>query len=178
MVLLSFNVFSLYEFFFFFFLMIRRPPRSTRTDTLFPYTTLFRSIMDGHRVRPVLDHIARAVAARVIDLNHLPGVAKAQQLERGLLAALGELPAALFEPVEHRERRRLSRRRSNTHQRERRTGQYPSRQTLKDRHFHPFPGPYETRTRPCATKIRSEEHTSELQSRMLTSYAVFCLKKT
>src|SRR3546814_19458531 len=30
---------------FFFFLMIRRPPRSTRTDTLFPYTTLFRSIL-------------------------------------------------------------------------------------------------------------------------------------
>src|SRR6056297_3730515 len=34
---------SCYFFFFFFFLMIRRPPRSTRTDTLFPYTTLFRS---------------------------------------------------------------------------------------------------------------------------------------
>src|SRR3546814_13387278 len=33
-----------YVLFFFFFLMIRRPPRSTRTDTLFPYTTLFRSI--------------------------------------------------------------------------------------------------------------------------------------
>src|SRR3546814_16656154 len=32
---------------FFFFLMIRRPPRSTRTDTLFPYTTLFRSIATG-----------------------------------------------------------------------------------------------------------------------------------
>src|SRR3546814_14793855 len=31
----------------FFFLMIRRPPRSTRTDTLFPYTTLFRSDLDG-----------------------------------------------------------------------------------------------------------------------------------
>src|SRR3546814_19139929 len=31
---------------FFFFLMIRRPPRSTRTDTLFPYTTLFRSVED------------------------------------------------------------------------------------------------------------------------------------
>src|SRR3546814_12828183 len=30
---------------FFFFLMIRRPPRSTRTDTLFPYTTLFRSVL-------------------------------------------------------------------------------------------------------------------------------------
>src|SRR3546814_10108440 len=34
----------LYVFLFFVFLMIRRPPRSTRTDTLFPYTTLFRSI--------------------------------------------------------------------------------------------------------------------------------------
>src|SRR3546814_21078918 len=32
----------------FFFLMIRRPPRSTRTDTLFPYTTLFRSIAQTH----------------------------------------------------------------------------------------------------------------------------------
>src|SRR3546814_20812488 len=32
---------------FFFFLMIRRPPRSTRTDTLFPYTTLFRSVLHG-----------------------------------------------------------------------------------------------------------------------------------
>src|SRR3546814_13210687 len=33
----------------FFFLMIRRPPRSTRTDTLFPYTTLFRSVLGGVR---------------------------------------------------------------------------------------------------------------------------------
>src|SRR3546814_12016805 len=36
---------------FFFFLMIRRPPRSTRTDTLFPYTTLFRSHTAAHRAR-------------------------------------------------------------------------------------------------------------------------------
>src|SRR3546814_16387035 len=35
------------RFLFFFFLMTRRPPRSTRTDTLFPYTTLFRSLLDG-----------------------------------------------------------------------------------------------------------------------------------
>src|SRR3546814_12845008 len=35
----------------FFFLMIRRPPRSTRTDTLFPYTTLFRSVDRGRRPR-------------------------------------------------------------------------------------------------------------------------------
>src|SRR3546814_9203440 len=37
--------------FLFFFLMIRRPPRSTRTDTLFPYTTLFRSRRGGGRIR-------------------------------------------------------------------------------------------------------------------------------
>src|SRR3546814_9958613 len=41
---------------FFFFLMLRRPPRSTRTDTLFPYTTLFRSILGGNvYFGPVLD---------------------------------------------------------------------------------------------------------------------------
>src|SRR3546814_14872912 len=37
---------ALIRLFFFFFLMIRRPPRSTRTDTLFPYTTLFRSSVE------------------------------------------------------------------------------------------------------------------------------------
>src|SRR3546814_10695546 len=40
----------------FVFLMIRRPPRSTRTDTLFPYTTLFRSLVEGPRRRPVRVH--------------------------------------------------------------------------------------------------------------------------
>src|SRR3546814_18662889 len=40
------------SFFFFFFLMIRRPPRSTRTDTLFPYTTLFRSA-SNRGIQPV-----------------------------------------------------------------------------------------------------------------------------
>src|SRR3546814_647653 len=43
MCIYSFVYYFLYIFVFFFFLMIRRPPRSTRTDTLFPYTTLFRS---------------------------------------------------------------------------------------------------------------------------------------
>src|SRR3546814_11740688 len=41
----------LFLLFFFFFLMIRRPPRSTRTDTLFPYTTLFRSFLLQHPQR-------------------------------------------------------------------------------------------------------------------------------
>src|SRR3546814_14323290 len=81
----------------FFFLMIRRPPRSTRTDTLFPYTTLFRSPRG----------ILRAPHPR--RLRPVPGIqaASAAQLE----------------------------------------------------------------------SLRSEEHTSELQSLMRTSYAVFCLKK-
>src|SRR3546814_17287580 len=73
--------------FFFFLLMIRRPPRSTRTDTLFPYTTLFRS----HFLPPVGQHEGKAaiyVAARReplveddiiglvrIDLAHCPGLA-------------------------------------------------------------------------------------------------------
>src|SRR3546814_3979656 len=80
-----------------FFLMIRRPPRSTRTDTLFPYTTLFRSDQDG---------------------------------------------ASLAHRRTHRER----------HER----GSGPAG---------------------AGRAQRSEEHTSELQSLMRISYAVFCLKK-
>src|SRR3546814_19661862 len=41
------NLFIYFVLFVFFFLIIRRPPRSTRTDTLFPYTTLFRSVPAG-----------------------------------------------------------------------------------------------------------------------------------
>src|SRR3546814_12367610 len=43
-------------FFFIFFLMIRRPPRSTRTDTLFPYTTLFRSFDDRSLDVEIVEH--------------------------------------------------------------------------------------------------------------------------
>src|SRR3546814_343107 len=45
-----------------FFLMIRRPPRSTRTDTLFPYTTLFRSVRAQHRRPGHVDHPQQARA--------------------------------------------------------------------------------------------------------------------
>src|SRR3546814_5133315 len=83
--------------------MIRRPPRSTRTDTLFPYTTLFRS------------------AARA-----------------------GRLPAHQRQDVG----RTLSGR---------------AGAAIPDRRTH--------------LRLRSEEHTSELQSLMRISYAVFCLKK-
>src|SRR3546814_1926098 len=53
--------------FYFFFLRIRRPPRSTRTDTLFPYTTLFRSLLDflgpedGDRHRHILQALGAAL---------------------------------------------------------------------------------------------------------------------
>src|SRR3546814_11322684 len=57
---LIYNVFSSYLLFF---LMIRRPPRSTRTDTLFPYTTLFRS------PAPLLEH-AEPVHLRQADIQH------------------------------------------------------------------------------------------------------------
>src|SRR3546814_2439950 len=94
----------------FFFLMIRRPPRSTRTDTLFPYTTLFRS-----------DHRRGRIGGR----HHVQ--------QDGRFGAEG------------------------TH------------------HRNP---PGKLATQQVAEHVgRSEEHTSELQSLMRISYAVFCLKK-
>src|SRR3546814_2706272 len=100
--------------------MIRRPPRSTRTDTLFPYTTLFRS----DKLRKLLP---------------VPCVA-------GLAPFGGEI--VLVPPFEFGLRRQ----------------RHPARLTAADQ---------------IATHgdKRSEEHTSELQSLMRISYAVFCLKK-
>src|SRR3546814_7076209 len=93
--------------------MIRRPPRSTRTDTLFPYTTLFLSpaAARGPGQRAAADQLGRAVAR--------------------------EAPARLGGAGQHA--------------------------------AGAFPG--------VAAARRSEEHTSELQSLMRISYAVFCLKK-
>src|SRR3546814_6591596 len=101
--------------------MIRRPPRSTRTDTLFPYTTLFRSKPDARRLGARLGSLVR---------RH------------------GSDPVHLF-PAGRR--LRLQARGGRAHLRPR-----------TPRHVHPG---------------RSEEHTSELQSLMRISYAVFCLKK-
>src|SRR3546814_6978728 len=97
--------------------MIRRPPRSTRTDTLFPYTTLFRSKRGNRRNAP------RALNGPLFLLGLLPrphvGIEPAHREQLVVRPRLGHPP--LFE--------------------------------------------------------RSEEHTSELQSLMRISYAVFCLKK-
>src|SRR3546814_15743331 len=62
---------------FFVFLMIRRPPRSTRTDTLFPYTTLFRSCRMGTDSMAVVDGEARVhglEALRVVDASIMPSI--------------------------------------------------------------------------------------------------------
>src|SRR3546814_6886208 len=107
--------------------MIRRPPRSTRTDTLFPYTTLFRS-----------DRIIGGLVGR----GHL--------LAFDRVGGRGERPFRVGGDVHHHQA-----------------------------HHHHEQQSEETRPDAAASiGIRSEEHTSELQSLMRISYAVFCLKKT
>src|SRR3546814_985908 len=101
------------------FLMIRRPPISTRTDTLFPYTTLFRSARVHREQRGQRALFARGRALR----GQRPP----------------DRPAADLEPLRGQGR-----------------------------------GPL---CRDAVDQRRSEEHTSELQSLMRISYAVFCLKK-
>src|SRR3546814_10388138 len=105
--------------------MIRRPPRSTRTDTLFPYTTLFLS----RRKPAFLFHARRFVRKPRLDAH---------------------FPATSATRVLHEDRRSPP----------------PARAA---------------QARPDAPRRqqhqRSEEHTSELQSLMRISYAVFCLKK-
>src|SRR3546814_1753388 len=109
--------------------MIRRPPRSTRTDTLFPYTTLFRS------------HVADDIADRE---EQYPGA---------------ETPFAQPRQIDERSLRCADHVRQQQDCDERGHDQI----IVAERH----------RSRGC----RSEEHTSELQSLMRISYAVFCLKK-
>src|SRR3546814_1084752 len=103
--------------------MIRRPPRSTRTDTLFPYTTLFRS-----------DRLQRAL-----------------RTARGFQGRQSGFRNALRPAVEYR------------HQ----VGHGDSERRP----------PHVLSEGQHVVARRSEEHTSELQSLMRISYAVFCLKK-
>src|SRR3546814_5573558 len=105
--------------------MIRRPPRSTRTDPLFPYTTLFRSLAGA------AGFIPQAIAARSADVTPVADVSFTLRTEisEGRQVFVGDGVAI--------------------------KGQ----------------------VNPELKVPRSEEHTSELQSLMRTSYAVFCLKK-
>src|SRR3546814_13225639 len=119
--------------------MIRRPPRSTRTDTLFPYTTLFRS---------------RAVS----NLSAAPrGVLKLNApMSFGFLHLSGAIPA--FHD---------------------RFPQITVEAVMNDRFVDLIDEGYDVALRigDLRDVVRSEEHTSELQSLMRISYAVFCLKK-
>src|SRR3546814_18649396 len=77
----------------FFFLKIRRPPRSTRTDTLFPYTTLFRSIKSAYAPETLVDRLTVMVAnlaPRKMKFGMSEGMVLAASDDRGgpfLLAA-------------------------------------------------------------------------------------------
>src|SRR3546814_7665970 len=103
--------------------MIRRPPRSTRTDTLFPYTTLFRS-----EPRPPPGPLTVQREALRQDVRRL-----AARFRTNLFPALPQVPPGTRHTPEDSPQR--------------------------------------------LNRGRSEEHTSELQSLMRISYAVFCLKK-
>src|SRR3546814_8497968 len=111
--------------------MIRRPPRSTRTDTLFPYTTLFRSPAD-HRSRGRLLVGPRESRRCVAFAGRLQIKQRDNGGKQGTLVPVRILPQDF-----------------------------------------PLLDPVPTATKPAS----SEEHTSELQSLMRNSYAVFCLKK-
>src|SRR3546814_19665668 len=69
----------------FFFLMIRRPPRSTRTDTLFPYTTLFRSLCGGEPVALAIA-AAHAMDQTLLPIQGPPGTGKTHVPARLILA--------------------------------------------------------------------------------------------
>src|SRR3546814_15960254 len=78
---------------YFFFLMIRRPPRSTRTDTLFPYTTLFRSDIVGveHAVNKARRHVGG-------DEARCPLHCMVEQAGRGIITA-GPVDQQLLERI-------------------------------------------------------------------------------
>src|SRR3546814_18069390 len=123
--------------------MIPRPPRSTRTDTLFPYTTLFRSNLV---IQP--EH-----AKRLDELAAKKGVSKSSIVAAALASWLSPDAADQREAAVAKRLDRLSRQ---------------AERLERDQNIQ-----IET----LALFIRrSEEHTSELQSLMRISYAVFCLK--
>src|SRR3546814_11131765 len=89
---------------FFFFLMIRRPPRSTRTDTLFPYTTLFRSGCPGRLELGEGRQLGEARLVRRIDdievRHHMPGRLRSVRLTRRLDRVEREADGAVADRVD------------------------------------------------------------------------------
>src|SRR3546814_2402870 len=148
--------------------MIRRPPRSTRTDTLFPYTTRFRSAglrgAERRRRLPLLHHPRpQGLAERPLAEGEPRGAAAAL---RRRLRAEARFPGARDHP---QRRRAVARGGGGASAAGGRRDDRPRRLPVALR---------SGRGRPADLRGgRSEEHTSELQSLMRISYAVFCLKK-
>src|SRR3546814_1370870 len=138
--------------------MIRRPPRSTRTDTRCPCTTLFRSVVEVRAA--VLEDIDQRLAVDIkVRIAQCAGVDAVLFEDAARVGAV--LADQLREAAEIR-RAHLALRRHRIQR---------SRQAVEMRVTHAAPPSQR------ATSRRSEEHTSELQSLMRISYAVFCLKK-
>src|SRR3546814_2706067 len=201
----------------FFFLMTRRPPRSTRTDTLFPYTTLVRSRPRRPRTRrrppkarpppPWMPATTRQRPPGSRSSPRRKSSPKRKRTEAGRpcrpvrWTPTPRLAGAFFVVVRGRRRRgsRVFRPtgsrgrvepvecgfpatcrshdlpwlRHPARFRHRRRGVLP-----RQGHCRGFPGGHPRGARPARDDDeRSEEHTSELQSLMRISYAVFCLKK-
>src|SRR3546814_5237219 len=119
--------------------MIRRPPSSTRTATLFPSTTLFRTLLDRQIEDLPSDSEIAERKARGLGLT---------RPELAILLSYSKL--AVFQQLVDSD--------------------VPEDPYLSRELVRYFPEPLQK-------KYRSEEHTSELQSLMRSSYAVFCLKK-
>src|SRR3546814_1466185 len=131
---------------FFFFLMIRRPPRSTRTDTPFPYTTLFRSVVPLDHLQGI---VPRREPGRFLPRPHQPIVRKPGR----------DLPPALFD-------QHLSvmvARPPLSHPPPDWRDQHDPQQLDLDKMPRDKDGE------------RSAEHTSKLQSLVRISHAVFCM---
>src|SRR3546814_1803321 len=122
--------------------MIRRPPRSTRTDTLLPYTTLFRSRSSG------IAKCARTVGDRAASAAWGIAATPCACAASRKVPTYAPQSTAPYTPSSRREVTIATCGASNR-----------------------------TKLRAACAPDRSEEHTSELQSLMRISYAVFCLKK-
>src|SRR3546814_5594990 len=134
--------------------MIRRPPRSTRTDTLFPYTTLFRSVQG---LREALDVLFRQAVDEVdVDRAEVGGAAGVHD-RAGFLDRLDAIDRLLHHRIEilHAEAGAVEADLAQLGD----VGRVGEARVEFDR------------------QVRSEEHTSELQSLMRISYAVFFLNK-
>src|SRR3546814_9665963 len=137
--------------------MIRRPPTSTRTDTLFPYTTLFRS--QSSRLKPLLQESkVTAMPASVLTLyRRITRWPAGHWLFSRAVCFKAPYFASIRPRIELLE---------------------PGRCVASLRHRRAVTNHIGTVRAIALCNLRSEEHTSELQSLMRISYAIFCLKKT